>query len=511
MVDELIDYAREHEIERVFFLAREGLVLREMYRLMSEVRADAVPPADYLCVSRIATSYAAMGEYYGLREIISAAQANARKSVRRLMAPLRFADDELRALAAACGVGDIDAPASYDVSPAFARLVGHPRVAERTREVAAEGRAALHRYLRGRGFFVSRRVAVVDVGWGAQIQENLVLGVTGEPDAPEVHGIYLGANRFAGERRAAGLRVHATLADETRYTWAAGATFDFVQLYEISTRAPHGTVLGYQDGEPLLAEAGTPQRDSEDLEDGRVSRMQRGMLDAARLYAQVNVMLGHDHAAMRRYIATLACRVNRFPHRDEAEFFLRFRNVSNFGVAETLQLGERQPWWRPMQMARAINRALWSEGVARLALGRPGQVVLAVLNAARIRRRLPAQKALPTGLQTRQVCAPAKPDVDAATIEPHAFETMMIGHWRHLMDDPGSSPQVGRRRPAVTWWDLAVMATSYRLARIYLRARDLPAVRNDLPSTWPFVQRALFARFGDGLLRLRRRWRRLRR
>lgn len=507
MLQYLIVYCLRHDIKRVYFLSREGLVLRAMYDSMVTDLDAALPRGDYLCVSRIASSYGAMGEHYGLREIIAASSANAHKSARRILAPLGFGDDELTLLANECGLHDLDAPARTDESPAFARLVGHPRVSEKTREVAQRGRAALRDYLRRHGFYDAKRVALVDVGWGAQIQENLVLAVSDEDDAPEVHGMYLGANRLAAERRGAGLRIDSSLADETRYEWSAGGAFDFVQMYEISSRAPHGTVLGYREGEPELAQPGTPQRDREDSEDAIIARMQRGMIDAAVQHARCVRMLGASPGDTHRYVANLACRANRFPRRREARFFLGFQNVSNYGAAESIALGEHIPWWRPVKMARAVNRAMWSEGVASLSLGPIGTVTLAILKAARVCRLLPAQnagKAVDLGSAAERRESPHEPFV-------HAFEPAMLRHWEELMREPAGAHMDARiaTSPAITVGDVLLMWSAHRASRLYLKARGLEPLPARLLSPRVWLQRSVFTSFGHRVLFVRRQWRRL--
>ena len=202
--------------------------------------------------------------------------------------------------------------------------------------------------------------------------------------------------------------------------------------------------------------------------------------------------------------------MNRFPRREEVQFFLRFRNVSNFGTAETLSLGETLPWWRPLRTAKAVNRALWSEGVARLSFGPLGAMTLAVLKAARTRRRLPRQ--LGMGSAAAVVAAdPGTPPAPAVN-PPHAFEAAMLEHWRGLMHaDP--QPAAGDRPArcsAVTWRDLVLITLTHRLANLYLRTRGLPVVDADLLPLGPFTQRAVFRVFGDQVLYLRRQWRRLR-
>lgn len=501
------DYCRDHKVERVFFLSREGYVLRSMYDEVTKALELPVPKGSYLCVSRISSSLGAMGESFSLREINAAVAANARVTPRRIVAPLRFTPDELRHLASDSGLEGLDEPVRLHDSPAFARFVTHPAVTRRARDVGNRGRQTLHDYLSKQGFFDAARVALIDVGWGAQIQENLELAIQGRTDAPEIHGLYLGANRFTEERRRGGMLASAALTDVIDYEWCGGAAFDFVQAYEVATRAPHGTVLGYRDGRPVLAESGSPERGCEEEDDARIARLQLGLVECARQYGRCFRMLGAGAIHGRRYGRNLACRMVRFPRRAESAFFISFNNVSNFGVPETLPLGIKQAWWRPIAFLRAVNGSLWSEGVARVGWGYFGAVALSILKAKRISRVLPRQRPVDAGVGNRALDPCACP---AATM--HDFEPGLDRHWQRLAGQRSISGALAMNKPPIpgcvlSFSELLVMWLTHRLARLYLTLRRVQPLEADLVPLSAWLQRTLYSRYARQIRGGRRAWR----
>lgn len=484
------EYCERHGVQRVFFLSREGFILREVYDQLRQTLGLAAPPGDYLCVSRLSSGLAAMTQY-GLREVNAAVAANAEVTPRRVLAPLRLPEEALQRAAGEAGVKDLDQACEVLRSPALARLLQHSLVAEAAADKGHAGREALIAYLRRQGFFDAARVAVVDVGWGAQIQENIELAVAGESDAPEVHGLYLGIDALAVERRRAGCRIEGALVDPERYEWSGGAALDFVHLFEILTRAPHGTVLGYRDGEPIFAETGTPERKNEEADDAAIAAAQRGLLHYARHYARAMKMLGGRSSDADRFARTLLCRMIRFPRAAEVDFLIGLKNISHLGSAETLTLGHRQSAASPLKFMRAVNGSLWSEGAAAHGLGFVGTGLLAILKAARTARRLPPQAsaAVPSDGDLR-----APPAAAADGPREHDFEEAVRTRMQMLA---GQGMRHGRgvlTLADVGVSDLTTMYLTWRAARLYLRLRGLPPVPADMLSLRSWWSRHLYHR-----------------
>ncbi len=156
------------------------------------------------------------------------------------------------------GLAEIDAPLppSFRDWPPFQRLLEDGELLGHLTENQVRHHELLRGYLDQEGFFEGGSVALVDVGWSGQIQDNLCQACGDEPGFPRVCGLYLGVKKAARWNGRENSFLEGLLADENRPDWHGNAAFLFVQAIEALLRAPHGTVIGYQRRgdriEPLL-------------------------------------------------------------------------------------------------------------------------------------------------------------------------------------------------------------------------------------------------------------------
>jgi len=185
MAQWLIDNAKRDEVGELHFLAREGQLMKAVYDVWAE-GLDKAPPSRYLVVSRRTCSVPlletlddvfaiAKGDYY----------ANTASSYLLERFGLELDDATWRELQASTGIGRETTVevrnGNLDVlKPLLEKLAGT------IFEQAQVERAGLTRYLDSMGLMGSRKQAVVDVGYGATIQ-NYLCKLTGQ----NIHGYYL--------------------------------------------------------------------------------------------------------------------------------------------------------------------------------------------------------------------------------------------------------------------------------------------------------------------------------
>ncbi|MCB1865667.1 MAG: hypothetical protein KDG50_09570 [Chromatiales bacterium] len=494
----MAEYCSSNAIDRIYFLSREGLVLKGIFNEFAALCMRKQPDTEYLYVSRLSTGLAAMRSF-GLREMLASLAANGKPTARKLLTMLSLDDRTLASITSSCGLPGVDAPLQEPFSPEVARLLAHPDVTARAAELGENSRVELIKYLEGIDFFRGGRVALVDVGWGLQIQESLELAIQDHAGAPEIHGLYLGVDRLGVARRRAGVRAVGLLADAQQYEWFAGAIFDFVHLFEVLTRAPHGTVLGYEDGHPCLAASGTPARAAEEPDDSAIVQCQTGMRAYAAQLARFAAMTGISSSEIVRHAATVATRVIRFPRVREVEFLLGFENIAHLGSNDSRPLGYRARLTRPLDFFGAINRSLWSEGAAVLGAGRVGAVILAVLKSARISRRLPAQQPVNSGpsADARHNSMPTSPHSPSPLPQElssakSSMEAQIMEMEGQLQKRPGPTALATIKEvwTPITRAEFLLMSLTARVIPFYLFARrrkqlafsSLPARPSGLPS-----------------------------
>jgi hypothetical protein len=285
----VVQLADQRRLDRLYFLARDGWLLRQLYRVVEPLHRRAPPEDAYLHVSRRSTALAAV-ERFGPREVRLGLRPPARHTLRHVLHSFALDDDETLALVARAGAASLDERFPWPSEHAPLHLVlddaaFQAHVARR----AAEARRRLLGYLRQHLFLDAGRVGVVDVGWHGTVQDNLeralALGGAGA-SGPSIRGLYFGL--YAEGEPAA--RKQGTVFDERAR--GAGlnefAPLQFVQLFEEAARTDEGTTIDYQETsngfEALLKDSG-PDRDAERAALPTIRALQAGVTEHVRAYA----------------------------------------------------------------------------------------------------------------------------------------------------------------------------------------------------------------------------------
>ncbi|AFL72205.1 HAD family hydrolase [Thiocystis violascens] len=499
----LAEYCMRIRPDAVYFLSREGLLLKDLYDQLIATLQLPLPSGGYLCTSRLNAAVAAMRSF-GWREITLKLGSHNKPTVSSIFSPLGFSRDELASIAGKCGISDIDQKFIID-SPTIARLVAHPILQDRAIRLGQNARNALHEYLEKRGFFNARSVVLVDVGWAGQIQEGLKIALSDSP-APIINVYYLGANQLAGERRRSGLNIRAYLADMEQYDWLGSATFEFVELFEIPSRALHGTVLGHNQGEPLFASEDSAERTPEHSDEPRIALLQEGICEYMLHYARYAAITktSADHA--KTYAINIVARIVRFPRRSELFFFSSLNHIANFGSSEHLQLAKVSSILSGKKFLDAVNNSHWRQGAAALGLGRFGALLLSLFQAPRISRTLPSQ------IEEQRIH-------DGASIAawnpfsplPHGFETDVRNRSFVLLEQGREASLHKTYRSPLTPFELAMLHLGLRATNLYLSVKKLNQFPADLLPLRAWLWREIYIRlpvhgkFGR-LLRRVKRW-----
>lgn len=396
-------------VSSVWFLAREGWMLHELYGVVRQSGlVSGAPPSAYLYASRVATMRAQLEEF-GDREVGSVHSDTWSRTYRSTLSPLQLDDEALGRVLGGAGIS----PDDNFTTVGLQTLRSHPAFMEAVRQIGEVERQGLKAYLERTGFPLAGKVAVVDVGWGGQIQENFeralrLLGAT-----TEVIGYYLGTDDRAERRRKdTGLVMHGLVVDKCNNDGSGLGAFSHVQGLELATRAAHGSVKGYDpDGLPRLAPESDTGRQAEAIDDLAISAMQEGILAFATGYARTASVLGvspSQSVALARDVMDVG---SIAPSRAEAEVVTEMKNIANLGGDETLRLGGAVSLRHPRHAVRVLRTTLWQEGTCATLV--PGIGPLLFLALRRSKRRVPQR----TGELRQDIGCAVSSDVHDQVVE----------------------------------------------------------------------------------------------
>lgn len=351
--------AAKDGVGSIWFMAREGWFLGEMYE--QAVRAglgDGRIRWGYLYVSRLATMRAQLTTF-GPNEVGSISANTGDRSYGTLLAPLLLERDEADRILGGVGLHYSQTRTQGGIEA----LLSDEAFVETVASVGESERSGLRAYLERAGFPSRGRVAVVDVGWGAQIQENFCRALTLIGSEVEVVGYYLGTDHRAEERRGRGYAIKSLVVDSERSSGAGAGAFSFVQGIELATRSPHGSVVGYShDGFPVLAKEDGKGRLDERADDPSIAAIQQGALAFASRYFGFASLAGlkpEQSVDLAREVLDLSSLV---PSRRDARLLLRFNNVANLGMDDGLRLGSDTCLLAPRRLLASLRTTLWQEG-----------------------------------------------------------------------------------------------------------------------------------------------------
>ncbi|MBY3433045.1 hypothetical protein HFN89_02475 [Rhizobium laguerreae] len=392
----------------VWFLAREGWLLHELYQ--SAIEAGLVknaPPSGYLYASRLSTMKAQL-ESFGQTEMKAARDNTADHSLGSILLPLCVSAEELGKVLGGASLSlsdraDEDTIATLDAYAPFKKMVN---------AIGERELAGMREYLIKTGFPQVGRVGLVDVGWGGQIQENIEKVIRKLGWTTEVFGLYLGTDHRAEARRAKGMSLTGLVADTRRGGAPGIGAFSFVQGLELATRSQHGSVKGYgADGSPVLTTDGRGRK-AEEVDDPVIANIQIGTLEFARQYFRNAAMAGISADDSIDNARDAIDVLSLLPRRQDAKLMLSFNNVANLGMEDGLLLGGEASVFRPRKLIATLRTTLWQEGTCAYALPFIGP--LAMLLHRKRRRMLPEPKALSTA-SSAENChnAPTAADVVA--------------------------------------------------------------------------------------------------
>jgi len=290
-VHAVVEQARKDDIERLFFVARDGYVMKKIYQILeTSVYADeSLPPGKYLCLSRLAVRSASVNELTGADVAEAFGYMASRKkniTLGDVLGSYGLEPAQFVAIAHCHGLS-IDEPLVDPVVDSRIRSLLQDydfRQAVRTRGLLA--REPLREYLASVGFMGKGRIALVDATSEGLTQSLMGQVFSSDKNYPAVYGYYFSllnkGVKNTGIRR--DLSTAAGIVGDWRTDSKAdlGASEHLGLLIELFSHPNHGLTTGYKkvNGRILPVFRRTPQETQYHL----TSQGLQGILDYARTY-----------------------------------------------------------------------------------------------------------------------------------------------------------------------------------------------------------------------------------
>lgn len=384
----VLERVREHGVPLVLFPARDGFVLRRIFKLIKPVvLPDAVVRDEYVFLNR-KTTYLASMDHIGFREL----PRGLGTLVPTLQTMLsRFSLDPMgfRDIAERCGL-TLDEELQKMHDPRLLEFIRHPEVLKRLRQEQRVKRDQLRRYLEQFGFWDCDRVALVDLGWNGTTQDALTWAFLEEPRWPRLFGWYLGFRPGQAPITTPSSTYEGLVYERGRHGQHRSAIFRYVELFELATRAPHATTVDLREnletGEicPVFKPEHSATRLAELHDRNLVTSMQAGIVDFTEAYAKTVIFQDHGVEAFCDYACEVTDLLLRYPSVEVSRALTGFFHSEDFGsdvAVQDARLSLRLPWWDWFRQRRSRSQVLWMEGTLARA---NGPVLLGFYNLFRV-------------------------------------------------------------------------------------------------------------------------------
>ena len=369
----ILEELRLRQINKVFFLAREGDLFRAVYSKLGPPLAANFPQACYLYLSRKSVFLPA--SWRGLpRRYLNVVLYNPKQQGLLSVAnALGIPSDEFVNVARRFDLNEVCQPITGWSEKHYRRLMADREFQEIIIRHAQPARLLLRQYLEKEGFFGKQSVALVDIGWNGTIQHALRETFGDDDDFPETIGLYLSFNdgfqyQF-GSDEVKGILYDGRTSPARHNVFAL-----FEELFENAARALHGTTVGYRKAtegvEPVLRSDETADRRAERQFEAHTVALRQGVLDFADSFVNAVRLTGYCFEDIKPALLAKAERCVVFPSREETERFLEIVHAEDLGSDKVMTFDEyRLPGLtillRPKRFLRLLRTSNWKYGTAR--------------------------------------------------------------------------------------------------------------------------------------------------
>lgn len=271
----LLARAVEDRVETLYFLSRDGQILKRVYDHLSPW-VEHAPPSEYLYASRRALNVPAITEI-DERTMDFLVGGTSILRVTQFLERLGLDPSLFTRAVREAGFSSLDQWVRTGADYARLRTLFRS-IADEIRQVAVGERPFILDYFRRVGILDRKRIGIVDIGWHGTLQDSISTLFSLSERKIEIKGYYLGTFSKARAVCERGQEMAAYLCEHGEPESRHAIIKLCVELFEFLHLAPHGSVLRFA----LRNGHVGPVLEENDLEQSRVAKasaVQRGALD----------------------------------------------------------------------------------------------------------------------------------------------------------------------------------------------------------------------------------------
>jgi predicted HAD superfamily hydrolase len=358
----LIHQALTDRVEKLYFLSRDGFILKQVYDLLSQ-KIEHAPPSVYLYASRRALNVPGITELDApTMDFLVGGTSTLR--VEQFIGRLGLRATDFAAEIRAAGFDDATHRVVNGRDYAMLRDL-YQRIFPAIRQVALAEQEHLYDYLQTTGILQAGKIGLVDIGWHGTLQHSLNRLIEATGRSIDITGYYLGTFQKARLFAEAGQRMASYICKQAEPVELYDKVKLSVEIFEFIHMAPHGSVIKFEQTEQGIAPV-FEVNDQDPAKLAKVAAVQQGALDFVSDSAHAWRELGFLELSPELAIEPLADLLAKPTHR-EAVLLGDLEHAEGFGDVYVKRHIARPPEWlhiliNPLGLASGYRRAFWRRG-----------------------------------------------------------------------------------------------------------------------------------------------------
>jgi predicted HAD superfamily hydrolase len=236
----LIDQLRTAAVDKIYFCARDGKIVKEVYDRLRRNNPD-LPPSTYLMISRRSLVFASL-DSLGEEELKFLATNWADLKLRDYLTRIGLKAEECARVVEKHGL-TLDTVVTNENREELKHVF--QSLTENILAIARAERKLLLQYLEEQGCLSAKRIGFCDIGWHGSLQQAFAKVVRPLNPEIEIRGYYVGTSKTFKERGSSFGSVTGWLLNNGEPR-KRRAVLSGLPVLELLFTAQHGSVLGYR-------------------------------------------------------------------------------------------------------------------------------------------------------------------------------------------------------------------------------------------------------------------------
>ncbi|MCQ8819214.1 hypothetical protein NQT65_03185 [Pseudoalteromonas agarivorans] len=351
-----------NEPDKVLFLARDGYIMHQTYKLLNS--DSSAPLSEYMYASRRAINIPTIRNKIDESSIKILCHTFPNLSVKNYLERVDLCASNYTKEIHQVGFNDKDQIILNNDDKQKLALLFNLLVADVTKVSVIE-RRYLIKYLEQIKFIGAKKVAIVDIGWQGTIQNSLSELMNIANEKVEIDGYYIGTFQTAAKFIDKGMNMSGYMCNLSTPKNNFNILAESVHMFEFIFSAPHGSVIKFREEGDKIVPVCEPNKSS-DQKIIIINNFQKGALDFISDFKEVEKAFKEIHINPEFAIKPISRLLNNPTYNESIHFGdLKHSEYVGDNSYENCFAKASSPWkmyFNPLKFRRKYSSSLWKAG-----------------------------------------------------------------------------------------------------------------------------------------------------